>query len=152
MYEIEVSTSEEFPVPENLIRETLIATLQAEQVSQANIVVACVDDATIHVVNREHLNHDYPTDVISFLYEESSESGERALDGELIVSMETAIRQAGVYGWNPLDELRLYLVHGLLHLCGYDDHDAAERKEMRGRERSILQKWDLTPHYDEEVL
>ncbi|HWL11165.1 MAG TPA: rRNA maturation RNase YbeY [Planctomicrobium sp.] len=135
-------------------------TLEVEQVDAAEIVIAIVNDETIHEVNREHLQHDYPTDVISFVYS-ADESGKRldeaefsprgqglVLDGELVVSAETAIRFAPEQGWKPEHELALYIVHGLLHLCGYDDQTEDERQRMRQREREILNNWRLTPRVD----
>ncbi|WP_437187202.1 rRNA maturation RNase YbeY [Planctomicrobium sp. SH668] len=157
MYEIEVSNRQKLlKVDSQWIREIVQKTLEAEQVHRAEIDVAILDDAAIHVVNRDHLEHDYPTDVISFLYDadESLHPADSALrgagleiEGELVVSAETAIRIAAEMNWDPLNELTLYIVHGLLHLCGYDDLTDDEQVIMRQREREILQIWNLTPHY-----
>ncbi|MBC8114805.1 MAG: rRNA maturation RNase YbeY [Candidatus Saccharimonas sp.] len=68
-----------------------------------------------------------------------------SLEGELIVSTETALREAAAHGWSPQDEVMLYLVHGLLHLCGYDDLTDEARPAMRVRERDILAGWQLIP-------
>ncbi len=67
------------------------------------------------------------------------------LEGELIVSTETALREAAAHGWSPQDELLLYVVHGLLHLCGYDDLTDEARPAMRVREREVLAGWRLVP-------
>ena len=67
------------------------------------------------------------------------------MDGELIVSTETAVREAHAHGWLAEDELILYVVHGLLHLCGYDDLTDDARPLMRSRERQMLALWELTP-------
>ncbi len=67
------------------------------------------------------------------------------LEGELIVSTETALREAAAHGWTPADELLLYVVHGLLHLCGYDDLTDDARPVMRAREREVLAGWQLVP-------
>ena len=67
------------------------------------------------------------------------------LDGELIVSTETALREAAAHGWSPQDEVLLYVVHGLLHLCGYDDLTDDARPAMRVREREVLAGWQLVP-------
>ncbi|MCA9079159.1 MAG: rRNA maturation RNase YbeY [Planctomycetaceae bacterium] len=157
MFEIEINNQQSLlSIDAPSIRERLTQTLGAEGVFAANLSVAIVDDELIHAVNRDHLEHDYPTDVISFLYDEaqtqppSSEfrgSG-KSLDGELVISAETAIRESDCFGWNAEDELTLYLVHGLLHLCGYDDLSESEQAVMRRRERAILQIWGLEPHYD----
>ena len=67
------------------------------------------------------------------------------LEGELIVSTETALREAATHGWSPHDEVLLYVVHGLLHLCGYDDLTDEARPAMRVREREVLAGWQLIP-------
>ena len=67
------------------------------------------------------------------------------LEGELIVSTETALREAATHGWSPQDEVLLYVVHGLLHLCGYDDLTDEARPAMRVREREVLAGWQLIP-------
>ena len=71
------------------------------------------------------------------------------LDGEVIVSTEMAVQMATEYHWSPRDELVLYLVHGVLHLIGYDDQNDEDKRRMRTRERAALLNWNLTPHYTE---
>ena len=67
------------------------------------------------------------------------------INGELIVSTDTAIREAASHGWSPDAELLLYLIHGLLHLCGYDDLTDEARPVMRSRERELLALWGFCP-------
>jgi probable rRNA maturation factor len=69
----------------------------------------------------------------------------KRLDGEIIISAETALRNASRFGCRPVDEVELYLVHGLLHLCGYNDLSAAQRRLMRAREADILAHWNFKP-------
>lgn len=71
----------------------------------------------------------------------------KSLGGEIIISVETAIREAACYGWRPIHELSLYVVHGLLHLCGYDDLTPAEQRVMRAREVEVLATWKIVPRY-----
>jgi len=148
------------------------ATLESEKVAAAEISVALVDDQRIHEINREFLQHDYPTDVISFLLESSGGPSKSAaakkrgksagrgaatatklrgagkrLGGEIIISAEMAVRMAADYDWRPTQELALYLVHGLLHLCGYDDLTPEEQRLMRAREVEALRPWKIVPHY-----
>ncbi|MBW3540749.1 MAG: rRNA maturation RNase YbeY [Planctomycetes bacterium] len=113
-------------------------TLEAECIASAEISVAVVDDAAIHELNRRWLDHDEPTDVLSFLLDERVDDGGRRIEGEVVLSAETAHRRAPEFGWDHGDELALYLVHGLLHLAGYDDLEPEARLEMRHREREIL--------------
>jgi probable rRNA maturation factor len=93
-----------------------------------DVVVALVDDETIAGLHRRFLGMSGPTDVLSFP------------EGEIVVSAETAARQAEARGVRPLHELLLYVVHGALHLKGYDDRGAAPRARMRAAERRILRK------------
>jgi probable rRNA maturation factor len=167
---------------ERRLRDAVTRVLSEECVHSATISLALVDDAEIQRINREFLGHDYPTDVISFVLEESGGPGSggrdqeaasqarslatcdsfpiqpctadaqtaaaiphRHLEGELIVSTETAIREAAAHGWSPQDEVLLYVVHGLLHLCGYDDLTDEARPAMRVREREVLAGWQLVP-------
>lgn len=67
------------------------------------------------------------------------------LEGELIVSTETAVREAASHGWTSQNEVLLYVVHGMLHLCGYDDLTDEARPLMRQREREVLGHWNLCP-------
>jgi probable rRNA maturation factor len=96
--------------------------------------ISIVDDQTIHRLNREHLDHDWPTDVISFVFE--NEAGQ--VDGEIIASIDTAARVAQQAAWPTEDELLLYVIHGLLHLAGLDDINPEDRVKMRQAERECL--------------
>jgi len=111
------------------------------------VTVVLVTDDEIHRINREFLEHDWPTDVISFAYHEAADatSSELLLDGELVISVETAGREAGKHGWSLDDELLLYFTHGFLHLCGYDDLTDEERPRMRQKERELLSIFGLCP-------
>ncbi|QDT55572.1 Endoribonuclease YbeY [Caulifigura coniformis] len=139
------------PLAAARLKSVIRAVLEDEQVASAEISLAIVGDEEIHRVNREHLDHDFPTDVISFLYsgnhDPNSVAGKgtskrrgagQALEGELVVSDETARREAPKHGWTAQSELELYVVHGLLHLCGYDDLTPGERRVMRRREREVI--------------
>lgn len=166
MYEIEfTNTQNHISLQESFVREIVEKTLSAEGVAEASIGVAIVDDTEIHTLNRQYLNHDYETDVLSFLLESEDVSPAEApaassgtpsfrgtgkrIEGELAVSAETAAGRAAEFGWSGRDELVLYVVHGLLHLCGYDDQSAEEKRIMQVRERSMLALWGLIPSYAE---
>jgi probable rRNA maturation factor len=105
----------------------------------ATVSIAVVDDPTMHALNVQYLKHDYPTDVLSFVLEESPE----CVEGELVVSTDTAIREAPEAGWTASDELLLYVIHGTLHLIGYDDHEPADQVEMYTAEAHYLQRMGL---------
>jgi len=115
--------------------------LEGEGIARGSVSIALVDDATIQGVNRRHLAHDWPTDVISFRL---SDAGEPFLSGEVVVSAERAASVARQFGVDPRAELALYVVHGLLHLCGYDDLATPDVHAMRRRESEILARESLT--------
>jgi len=120
-----------------LVRRVLVD----EGISSATISLALVDNAVIHQINRQHLGHDWPTDVISFAL---SGPAEPELAGELVISAEMALATSREIGADPLAELSLYAVHGLLHLCGYDDLTEVDVGTMRARENLALGRLGLT--------
>jgi probable rRNA maturation factor len=117
------------------VRQAVIAAAQSQGFSCGSLGVLITDDETIREINREHLSHDYETDVISFAYEQH----ESHVEGELVASVTTAVREANAMSRSALDELLLYIVHGTLHICGLDDQTAESRKQMRLAERQVLE-------------
>lgn len=113
------------------------SVLLGEGVRSATVSIVLVDDAAIHAINRRHLGHDWPTDVITFRL---SDPGAETLEAELVVSAEMAATTAVEAGTDPEAELSLYVVHGLLHLCGFDDRTESDAIAMRGREDEILRR------------
>jgi len=132
------------------LRDAVAAVLRAEAVSRAHVSIALIDDRRIEVLNRRYLNHQGPTDVISFPL---SEPEEPELVGQLVISAEPAAREAGRLGVDPTDELLLYIVHGALHLVGYDDQSDADRARMRRLERRHLEALGRPgPRFDGEAV
>jgi probable rRNA maturation factor len=117
------------------MREVARTVLAGEEVADYEISLAFVDNPTIHRLNKRFLNHDEPTDVLSFPL---SDAHARKLAGELIVGVEVAKEQAERRGHDVHAELALYVIHGLLHLCGYDDKAEDAARQMRERERCYL--------------
>jgi probable rRNA maturation factor len=142
------SPQEAVPIDRGRMREVVRVVLDGEGVADAEVSLAFVDNATIHRLNQRYLQHDEPTDVLSFPL---SEPNSRRLSGELVVGAEVAMAQATERGHNVQAELALYVIHGLLHLCGCDDHDAAGAAAMRERERRYLRQLglpDIAPRED----
>ena len=106
------------------------------QFASGVIGVRFCDDATIHQINVTHLQHDYPTDVISFPY--SDQNG--FLEGELVASLETAQANAVDAGWSTADELLLYVIHGVLHIGGMVDQTESQKQAMRLAEQAVLEQ------------
>ncbi len=120
--------------PDRLI-ETATQVLALEGLGAAQLSLVLVDDREIQAINRQYLQHDDATDIITFPI---SEPDEEPLVGELVISTETAVRVSHERGVDPWSELTLYVVHGILHLTGFDDHSPEDRLRMRAREQLIL--------------
>lgn len=144
MITVDVANQSQHPVDAETFQRSVELVLLGEDIQAANISVAVVADEEMQALNRRYLAHDYPTDVLSFPLSPSQET----LEGEVIVSADTAARLAGRYGWSMREELLLYLIHGTLHLVGYDDATSAGRERMRERERHYLKLLGHEPAYD----
>ena len=127
------------------LREGVKRVLAGEGVENAVISIAVVDDPTMHGLNRQYLQHDYPTDVLSFVLEDDDDR----LEGEIIISADYAAKEAQNFDWSAQDEMLLYVIHGSLHLVGFDDLEPELKTEMRAKEREYLATFGLTPKYDE---
>ncbi len=104
------------------LRRAVRAVLRRLKVVDAEVSVLVTGDERIRELNRRYLERDRPTDVLSFPDGDRLPDGHLLL-GEIVVSLDTARRQARTVGHGELDELRELVVHGVLHLVGYD-HDA----------------------------
>lgn len=122
------------------LKEIARSVFEGEGIRDGKVTFAFMEDAAIHRLNKQFLDHDEPTDVITFPY-----SGPKAkkLEGDVAVGVDVAIRQAAERGHDVGVELGLYVIHAALHLCGYDDLDDDDRKAMRSKEREYLQKLGL---------
>jgi probable rRNA maturation factor len=138
---------ETVPIDFKRVREVARAVLEGEGEPEAEVNVAFVDDSTIHALNKRYLNHGEPTDVLSFPLSEG-----KKLSGQLVIGAQVAQREATERGHDVQAELALYVIHGLLHLCGYDDHEDEDREHLRERERHYLTQLglpDISPRKDE---
>ncbi|MEM1041182.1 MAG: rRNA maturation RNase YbeY [Bacteroidota bacterium] len=112
-------------------------TAQAEGFVVRSLGIVLADRATVHRLNREFLDHDYPTDVLSFSLDEDA-AAEGILDGEVYVDLDMAAERAPEFGVTAEEEAQRYVLHGVLHLMGYDDAADAERAAMRRLEDRYL--------------
>lgn len=134
--QVDVTNETEVEVDGDRLEAAVRAALADLRGRRATISVAVVDDEAMHDLNRRFLQHDYPTDVLSFTLED-----DRArLEGEIIVSIDTAERMAAEAGWPVEDELLLYVVHGALHLAGRRDKSLADEQAMRTAEAQVLDR------------
>ncbi len=119
----------------------LTTALAAAAVGDAELSLLLCDDETIAGLHEQYLGLPGPTDVLSFP-QHTLQPGQLPPDGllgDVVVSVDTAARQAAPFAdWSLADELLLLAIHGLLHLCGYDDQSAADRQVMQAREDALL--------------
>lgn len=133
------------PQCRGILKEAVIAALARHTVRTANVCISIVDDSRIEKLNQQHLGHQGPTDVLTYDLSESDGKvgkpdsiSERRMDGEIVISRDTARREAELRR-HPIEaELALYVVHGVLHLLGYDDRDDACSTAMHAMEDEIL--------------
>jgi probable rRNA maturation factor len=106
------------------------------------ITVALVDDAHLQSLHRDFMGIDTPTDIMTFPTDESA--GE-ARGGELAISVDHAMTQAVAWGHSPREEIAFLVVHGLLHLAGWRDDTAEQRRHMLGRQHDLIDQWRQQP-------
>lgn len=113
--------------------------LQILALPEAQLSLVFCDDAYIHPLNRDFRGKDRPTDVLSFAQREGDFAFvDDMVLGDVIISTETAIRQAQEHGHSYEREIQVLLVHGILHLLGYDHIEDDEAEIMEAKEREIL--------------
>jgi probable rRNA maturation factor len=119
------------------IKTVAKGVLTGEGVTDGKITLAFMTDPAIHALNKRFLEHDEPTDVITFPY------NQKPLHGDLAISTDTAITAAAERGHAASEELLLYVIHGILHLCGYDDLNEKKQKVMRQKEAEYLKQLNV---------
>ena len=125
------------------VRELCDRMLAALDLEDAELSVLLVDDLRIQSLNREHREMDKPTDVLAFPQDESPPAGAPRLLGDIVISLETALRQARSRKRTLLPEVRFLLAHGLLHLLGFDHANPRDKRRMDAATRRLVRR--VTP-------
>ncbi len=110
---------------------------------EASLSVLVVEAEEIQKLNREYLGRDRPTNVISFpMNEGEAIAGDATYLGDVVLSVDAAIREASECGYTPGEMLLLYLIHGILHLSGYDHEDVEEARarEMEEKQKDLFER------------
>ena len=123
------------------LRALLIQTVEAEGAKIHDLTVVLAGRDLVLRLNRQYLDHDYPTDVLAFPFNEEGNT----VEGEIYVDLDTAAERCAEFDATPEDEVRRYVLHGLLHLLGYRDKTEAEQQEMRTLEDHYLAKAPSSP-------
>lgn len=140
MIRASIANPYEYELDFQTLKAAAVAVLEGEGVREAKVTFAFVDNAHIHRLNKQFLDHDEPTDVLTFPY---TDPDAKKLEGEVVIGYEVAKEYAADRGHELRLELLLYVVHGCLHLCGHDDKTDAAAAKMRAKEREYLGKLGL---------
>lgn len=146
-HNVEVSDNQQILVEPSMLVAAAKEIFSDFGFEKSELSIALVDDDNIRRLNNQYLQHDYATDVISFVIEAT----ENSIVGQLIVSTETAERVAEQIGVPLEHELMLYVVHGTLHLVGLDDLDDASAAKMRAAEAEYLGRFDVAHVWDADL-
>lgn len=122
------------------IKKAMLRVLSQEGVKKPGEIAVCIlNDEEIKELNLNYLGKNIPTDVIAF----DLSGKNKTVLADIAVSADTAIRNAGIFKTSPLYELYLYIIHGLLHILGYDDARKKEKLIMRKKEEFLLNTLNL---------
>ena len=119
--------------PSKEVLRALAIVFRKEGKKKSAIAVICTHNRFIRTMNRKFLAHDYCTDVIAFPWDE-----ERDVEAEIYINLDAARNQAKKYNVTYTQEARRLLIHGALHLLGYDDKTQSEKSKMQNREEFYL--------------
>lgn len=123
------------PVLRTLARAARRVFFLKGRISKGEINICFVDNSRIRALNKRYLHKDSPTDVLAFnLTEKFSDS----ISADIAISAETAVANARVFHTSPAQELHRYVVHGALHILGYDDKTKKQKKIMERHTERIL--------------
>lgn len=158
-----VMNEQETPVSTRKLQRAGNRLLRAANQYRAEVSVLLTTDAVVHELNHTYRGHDKPTDVLSFAQRDAVQDAPPMPGlptipeplGDVIISVDTAERQAAQFGSSLNDELALLTVHGILHLLGYEDETEEGAALMRVKEREILEDCRLYvagPDYGKPAL
>lgn len=116
-----------------LLRSWIFSTIKSENRQPGEINVILCSDDYLHKMNVEYLKHDTLTDIITFDYSEIDK-----VSGDLFISLGRVRDNAAKYAIKTADELHRVIIHGILHLCGYNDKSSLEKTKMTAKEDSYL--------------
>ena len=143
MIHIDINPSLQTDLASDMLERAAQAVL-AHQSTDGDLTIVLTDDAQLHELNRDYLNIDAPTDVLSFpAFETDPETARRYL-GDILISVPRAAQQAQTAGHALEAEVQLLAVHGTLHLLGYDHAEAEEKNRMWKAQAEILESLGLS--------
>jgi len=143
---VDVTLTEGVSWPEASLVEDAERVLRRLDLPEAELSVLLTDDATIRPLNARWRGIDRATDVLSFSQLEGEVIGQASVLGDVVISLETAERQAAELGHDTAWEVRVLLVHGICHLLGHDHEGDEEAERMETLERELLAIFERPVH------
>ena len=131
---LSILINEVLPLPKTINATAFIETICAlKHIKSGQFEFNFVTDQLIQKINKDHLNHDYPTDTITFNLGDN-----HTIEADIYISLETASTNAKLYD-TPLEtEIKLYIIHCILHCLGYDDGNSTDKKVMETEQSRLL--------------
>lgn len=137
---LNVEGMEYVDVESDQLKSVMQSVLLGEKKEYESVSVLFVSDSKIKKINKDYMGHDYATDVITFPLNDEPEK----LEGEIYVSYETTKNNSLNYNVPHSREILRVVIHGILHLAGYDDSTDSRKKEMKRKEDHYLQLAEIT--------
>lgn len=139
MIYLQVRRNIKLPVDKSIVLYAAQLTLDLENVSsESSLSIVIGDDAFLKKLNQKYRNTNTPTDVLSFPSGEQDPDTNSLYLGDVIISLQRAEHQAATGGYSVADELQLLVIHGTLHLLGYDHVEPAEKNRMQSIQDRVL--------------
>lgn len=126
------NANKRFKLNEYLVKEIVVEILRIlKKKREIDLEVVFLSDKEIQGVNKKYKHSDRPTDVLSF---------DLGSCGQILISSDAALRNSGIFNTPLEEEIILYVIHGILHLFGYNDETAVQKKKMSRKENFILKR------------
>ncbi len=129
------------------VRRRAIRVLRTLEADATELSVLLTDDPTIHELNRDYRGVDQPTDVLAFPQDSTGIGPTPHLLGDVVISVDTAARQAEQGCRKLVEEITVLLIHGVLHLLGHDHHTAPQRRRMAGESARLHKLFEIDVSY-----
>jgi probable rRNA maturation factor len=140
---IETKPSLQTDLAPDILERAALAVL-AHQSTDGDLSIVLTDDRQLHELNREYLDIDAPTDVLSFPASETDPETARRYLGDILISVPRAAKQAQTAGHTLEAEVQLLIIHGTLHLLGYDHAGDEEKAQMWKAQAEVLERLGLS--------
>lgn len=134
-----INLNRSYKLNEAFTKKLAVKILKIIKKNNVELELVFLDDRSIKKLNKKYRGENSATDVLGFRIDRT-EFGQKPFLGEIFISLDTARRNSRVFGTRFEDELILYVIHGILHLFGYDDETAPQRTRMSKKQERILKE------------